>query len=252
MDSATCPSLTRRVGINAISLESSLACTSCLYLIQQFDLPVAICRTLAFQNHFIEQPLQKCYSPASFAVAKTNHKPSTNIHVVPDFEIKSCSRKCAATQKEIGRGEAYYSIVRYNEQGELVREDYHESSWEGPTDDCVGWWRSEIPALEGGRVYWAPNDVLYAYFDEVLKQSQHPERAFVMALLLVRRRMMKLEYTKSDENGKRMILKSPRHESLLEIREVQLTPQQINQLQMELGEHLFTDRAAGGSEAEES
>ncbi len=170
---------------------------------------------------------------------------------MPDFEIKSCSRKCTATQNEIGRGQTYYSVVKRDDDDNLVREDYSEAAWEGPPDECVGWWRSEIPALESGRVYWAPNDVLYAYFDEVLKQTHQPERAYVMALLLIRRRLMKLEHTKSDEHGKRMVLKSSRHESLLEIPEMKLTPQQIKSLQEELGEHLFTDRAAADEPVED-
>ena len=106
-------------------------------------------------------------------------------------------------------------------------------------------WRCEIPDLEGGRIYWAPNDVLFAYFDEVMKQTQRPEKAFVMSLLMLRRRMLKLEQTIEDETGKRMVLKSPRHDNRLEIAEVSLTAEQIKELQQELGEHLFTDRAAG-------
>ena len=164
---------------------------------------------------------------------------------MPDFEIKSCSRKCAGTQAEIGRGQAYYSIVRYDDDDELIREDYCEQAWEGPPENCVAWWRSEIPDLEGGRIYWAPNDVLFAYFDEVMKQTQRPEKAFVMSLLLLRRRMLKLEQTIEDEAGKRMVLKSPRHDNRLEIAEVSMTAEQIKDLQQELGEHLFTDRAAG-------
>ena len=163
-----------------------------------------------------------------------------------EFDIKGCSRKCASTDREIGRGEYYYSVVTVQDK-EITRLDYCQEAWPGPPDECLGWWKSQVPNLEDGKVYWAPNDVLYSYFDGILAENQEPEKLYVMALLMVRKRLMKLD-DRETRDQKKLWLTSSRHDSVIEVGVVDLSPQRIAALQNELGEHLFTNRVVGEQE----
>jgi hypothetical protein len=168
---------------------------------------------------------------------------------VVGFEIKSCSRKCAATDQEIGRGDTYFSVVVQNDDAEMIRQDFSEAAWQGPPDDCIGWWQSKLPELDEGRVYWAPRDVLYAYFDKIVEQDESAETAYVMALAMVRKRLLKLVETEDDDV---LTLTSSRHEQPLQVKVMNLTPQRQQQIQTELGEHLFTNRLAADDESEDT
>ena len=161
-----------------------------------------------------------------------------------EFDIKGCSRKCAKTDQEIGRGQFYFSVLLHDDDDQLIRLDYSEEVWEGPPEECLGWWKSQVPNLEDGKVYWAPNDVLFAYFDEILASGKNPEKLYLMALLMVRRRLMKLDDVQAS-NQSRIRLSSNRHDSVIEIPVVALAAQQVEQLQNDLGAHLFTNRVVG-------
>ena len=163
-----------------------------------------------------------------------------------EFDIKGCSRKCAKTDKDIGPGKFYYSVLVHDDEEQLLRQDFLEEAWEGPPEECVGWWKSQVPDLDDGRVYWAPHDVLFAYFDEIQNEGKEPEKLYVMALLMVRRRLMKLE--DNSDNRKIMRFSSARHDSLIEIPVAELTAERVAELQNDLGEHLFTNRVVGESD----
>ncbi len=111
-----------------------------------------------------------------------------------DFEIQRCTRKCAATGRAFEPGEAFYSVLQPRD-GQVERLDYGEDAWEGPPENAVGWWKSAMPGRHTNRLSWAPNDVMLDLF---LRWADDPDRReirYVLALLLVRRRVMRLEET---------------------------------------------------------
>ena len=157
-----------------------------------------------------------------------------------EFDFKGCSKKCAGSDREIGPGDEYISVLILNDDCEMERLDYSMEAWEGPPEDCVGWWRSKIPDLADGKVYWAPNDVIFAYFDKIHEEQKAPATLYVLALLMVRKRLMKLDDGPGERDKLRLI--SSRHEQPIEIQVITLTAERAEQIQQELGEHLFTNR----------
>jgi len=136
-------------------------------------------------------------------------------------------------------GEAFYSMLVV-EEGEVVRLDFCEEAWEGPTDEALGWWKSEMPDPNAHKVHWAPNDVMLHYFEQLASQVDKQDVRYVLALLLIRRRVVRLEETETDDDGNEvMVLYCPRKETEYQVPVVDPTAERIGQIQEELARMLF-------------
>src|SRR5689334_1065545 len=117
-----------------------------------------------------------------------------------DFEIQRCSRRCAATQRELADGELCFSVL-IREGAQIVRRDYSREAWEGPPPDAIAWWQTTIVDRKAGRPHWAPNDVMLDYFERLIDDPTAADARYVLALLLVRRRVLRLEAAEQSPAG---------------------------------------------------
>jgi hypothetical protein len=169
-----------------------------------------------------------------------------------DYEIQRCTRHCSTSGRELLPGEPFYSAL-VAEGAELCRLDYAADAWQGPPENAIGWWKSEIPDPKNRRMHWAPNDVMLQFFDELSGQPDEPsgqpdepseepdKRAmkYVLSLLLVRRRVMRLEENETDEQGNPlMVLYCPRRDATYKVPAVVPDPPTAEKIQDELAQLL--------------
>ena len=109
-----------------------------------------------------------------------------------DYEVQRSTRRCTVTGREFAPGETYYSVL-VADGAELKRHDYAPDAWQGPPQEAVGWWKSQIPDRTAARKHWAPNDVMLHFWDELAEQSDKQDMWYVLTLLLIRRRVFRLE-----------------------------------------------------------
>lgn len=128
------------------------------------------------------------------------------------------------------------------EDEELVRKDVAMSEFESPPENCVGWWKSKVPDLEQGKVYWAPKDVLLNYFNHLI-ENNHVQHAYVMAILLLQKKHLRLQDTVADGDSQIMQLQNPSTKETFEVTVVDVATEHITEIQNELAEKLFTDIA---------
>lgn len=168
-----------------------------------------------------------------------------------EFEFRRPGRQCSVEGRPLLPGEEFFSVLTEGDDGSLLRNDVSANAWQGPPEGCVGWWRGRVPDLQKGKVYWAPVEVLLAFFQHAIDHQQH-ETAWLTALLLLRKRI--LTWNESCETGgvREMILNCPRIQKEYRIRECVLDESQIRTLQAELAEKLFTDQAESAVEAMET
>jgi hypothetical protein len=125
--------------------------------------------------------------------------------LVLDFEVRKFSRRCAASQRELQPGEAFYSVL-LPQGSDVIRLDYAAECWQGPPEEAIGWWRADVPDPQANRLDWAPHDVMLHYFEQVQGEPAKEEFCYVLALLMIRRRIFKLELTERDEQGRETLL----------------------------------------------
>jgi len=157
-----------------------------------------------------------------------------------NFDFKKSSRKCFETGQAFKPGQEFVSVLIELPDGGTERRDYALEVWSGPPDDCIGWWKCCVPELGKGKVYWAPKSVLLAYFDYVRESPATTDTAFVTALLLSQKRILKLEDNGGDETIIR--LKDLSTKTVFEVAVVDIEPKRLGEIQDELSERLFMDQ----------
>ena len=155
-----------------------------------------------------------------------------------EYEIERSAKSCAATGREFAAGEEFFSVL-LAAGSELKRCDYSIEAWQGPPEGAIGWWKSQMPGQQGRRAHWAPNDTLLNFFDELAEQPDKQDMRYVLALLLVRRRVMRLEEEQRDDAGhERLVLYCPRRDAQYEISSMTLDGGRMNEIQQVLAKLL--------------
>ena len=158
-----------------------------------------------------------------------------------DFEIQRCTRRCAKTQREFKPGEPFYSVL-VPDGAEIRRHDYSAEAWDGPPEDAVGWWKSQMPDANAHKMHWAPNDVMLHYFQQLEGQPGKEDIRYVLALLMIRRRIVRLEATETDPQGREiMVLYCPRGEVEYRVPVTAPAGPRVDEIQQELAALLFAD-----------
>jgi hypothetical protein len=130
-----------------------------------------------------------------------------------DFDVDRCSRRCAATEREFQPGDEVVSALT-TEQGQVRRSDYLASAWPGPSDATLAWWKSRVPASHDQKQRWAPSEVMLECFEQLAGVSDKQELRYLLALVLVRKRILRQEAIEKDEAGREIVvLYCPRTES---------------------------------------
>ena len=161
-----------------------------------------------------------------------------------DFEVQRCTRQCAKTEKPLEPGEVFFSALKAD-GADVRRYDYSIEAWEGPPDDALGWWKSQMPSPNSKRTHWAPNDVMLRLFEQ-LELEAHQEEAhqedmrYILALLMLRRRVVRLDCTETDEQGREILIVSVSRDSTSHRVTVTLpSPPRTQEIQEELAKLLW-------------
>jgi len=161
---------------------------------------------------------------------------------VVDFEVQRFTRVCAKTGRELQPGETYYSVL-IRDGVQIIRQDVAAGEWDTPPEDCLGWWKSEVPDPKAKKMHWAPHDVMLHYFAETENDPEQADVRYVLSLLMVRRRILRLEETETDDAGREtMLLYCPRNETEYSVGVTPISQQRVQKIQ-ELLAQLLVDAA---------
>lgn len=156
-----------------------------------------------------------------------------------DFEVQRFTRKCSRTDEVLPPGAVFYSAL-IAEGSSVVRKDFAEESWQGPPEGVIGWWKSQVPDVHSPQKHWAPNDVILHYFEQLEGNEAQSDLRYVLALLMIRRRITRLEETRHDDEQREVfVMYCPRNEREYEVEVVSPSEQRIGEIQQELSELLF-------------
>jgi hypothetical protein len=160
-----------------------------------------------------------------------------------DFEVQRCTRHCAASGRELAEGEEFYSAI-VAEGADVRRLDYAVEGWQGPPQGAMAWWKSRMPTREARKSQLAPSEALLELFANLEEVADKQDMRYVMALLLVRRRILRLEDTETDPQDREvLVLYCPRDESTHRVTSVVPDESRANEIQNELAGLLFAGAA---------
>lgn len=159
-----------------------------------------------------------------------------------EYENQRCTRRCAATGRELAPGEPFYAVL-LAEGDSFQRRDYSQEAWTGPPEGpVVGWWQSRMPSAEPRKARLAPNEVLLELFHQLQQPPPRPAMLYVVALLLLRRRVFRHEETVQEPpHGEVMVLYCPRSETTYRVACVEPQSEEVAAIQEHLAQLLFAE-----------
>ncbi|MBN1851191.1 MAG: hypothetical protein JW829_00645 [Pirellulales bacterium] len=155
-----------------------------------------------------------------------------------DFEVQRCTRRCAVHDRPFAPGETFYSVLEVH-GADVVRRDYSEEAWEGPAENAIGWWKSRIPEPLAKKAHWAPNDVMLDLLERWADDPARQDIRYVLALLLIRRRVLREEEDEIGQKPGQLTVYCPRKEERYEIAVAVPDRDRAEEIQKELSEMLF-------------
>ena len=128
-----------------------------------------------------------------------------------DYQIQASSRRCAVTGRELAPGERYYSVLL--DQGDsFVRQDFSFEAWQGPPERTFSFWQGRLPPGGAPKRLPIDDDLLLDCFARLEGELEPGKQAFryVLALLLVRRKRLRLEDTRREGHQEILTLRDGR------------------------------------------
>ena len=164
-----------------------------------------------------------------------------------DFEVERCTRRCAATERPLEPGEVCYSVLEV-QGADVVRRDFCSEAWTGPPDVAFGWWKARVPEPANKKIKLAPNDVLLELFDQLADRPDHQDMRYVLTLLLVRRRVLRLDVaidqhgreSLADHRAQSMTVHCPKRDASYEVPVAMPNEDRIDEIQQQLSELLVS------------
>lgn len=160
-----------------------------------------------------------------------------------DYHFKPPSKTCATTGRPLVAGTVCHSVL-VEKNGILTRLDYSDEGWQGAPAGHIGYWKTVIPASHDPREQQLDPDTAFRYFEELCETcSPETERQrYVLALFLLQRRKVRLDGTRSDDDGDDILELTGQHgEGTYEVRNLKLPEDETQLIQAELKVHLATE-----------
>ncbi|MDX1964557.1 MAG: hypothetical protein SFX18_15505 [Pirellulales bacterium] len=153
-----------------------------------------------------------------------------------EFELQHRTRNCFATGQELAAGETYFTVL-LRQGAQIERRDYSVAGWNGPPTECVAWWKAQVPLPTATtKPRWAPNEVLLKFFEDLAGRPEQADLRYVLTLLLIRRRLLRLESSERDAQGiERLRVHCPRLDCEFEILAIVPEDSRVTEIQRELG-----------------
>lgn len=162
-----------------------------------------------------------------------------------DFEIQRFTRHCYATGRELAPGESFYSLL-LPEGSQVVRRDYAANAWPGPPENALGWWKSKVPEAHAKKMQLAPSEIMLQYFEQLSEEPLLADERYVLALLMVRRRVVRQERVETNSAGQEtLVMYCGRNEQEYRTEVAMPTAERAAQIQEKLGNLLYTPSHGG-------
>ena len=159
-----------------------------------------------------------------------------------DWEINKPLEQCYGTERKIEYGEEYFAALVETEEG-LQRRDFCAEYWESRKPDVFCYWKTRLPEPGQKKQLFVDDQMLMTFFERLEKETEQEKInfRFVLALILMRKRILKYDETKNADDREIWCLRVVGDKQIVEVINPHLDDEQIEQLSSQIGEILQTD-----------
>lgn len=175
----------------------------------------------------------------------TDQQSLTTRPTMTDYEIAPLTGLCTVSQRALQPGEEFCAVLFETAQG-FERRDYSLEAWQGPPDGYFSYWKSRVPKMEEKKRLFVDPDVMINLFLRLTDSEQEVKQnfRFVLALILMRKRLLKYQRTIRDGQTETWEMHLVRDQSFHQVRNPRMSDEQIEAVSRELGAILHGDREA--------
>lgn len=170
-----------------------------------------------------------------------------------DWEVDRTTGVCAVAGRPLAEGEEFYAVLFEEGEG-FRRADYSLEAWTGPPAGCFCHFKSRVPKKEHKRRLLIDDDALLAFFVRLAGETE-PTRVrfrFVLALVLMRKRLLKYESSRTQDGLETWTLRLVKDHSHHAVVNPGLTDDQIAGVSRDLTAILHGDTASMLGELDET
>ena len=157
-----------------------------------------------------------------------------------DWNIAKSRRVCTCG-RELAENEVYYAAL-YEQGEEFSRRDYCETCWDKARAESgfFSFWKTAVPPKEQKRRLFAGDEVLLDFFLrlENAQEEQHRHFLYLLALILMRKKLLKFEDIERTDDQEFLCLRLPREDRVFRVPNPKLSEEQIEALKGKLSEVL--------------
>lgn len=160
-----------------------------------------------------------------------------------EWEIDKPLGQCWGSGKKIDCGEEYVAALVETDQG-LARRDYCADYWEGQKPEVFCYWKSKLPHPDQKKQLFVDNEMLMTFFERLAEETDREKInfRFVLALVLMRKRCLKYDSTKTEDDKEIWRLKVVGADrEFAEVMNPHLDEEQIEHLTSQIGQILQAD-----------
>lgn len=149
-----------------------------------------------------------------------------------EYTVKPVGRTCAGTGQELVPGSLCHSVL-VKRADDFLRFDFSEAGWGTPPDGLVAHWRCEVPELSTSAKKSLDVDDLMRQFEQLHEEASAAQDKFryVLALLLLRRRRLRLDGTQVVDERECLEVTGTRGEGTFLVPLQQLEDSEVQELQ---------------------
>lgn len=149
-----------------------------------------------------------------------------------EYQIQASTRRCALTDRELKPGERFYSVI-LDQGGKFLRQDYSAEAWQGPPPEAFSFWQGKLGADAKPRKQPIDDEMLTDCFARLENETDQGKVGFryVLALLLLRRKRMRLDETKRQDGQEILHLRCLKTGTRYRVTDPQLNDDELNAVQ---------------------
>ena len=159
-----------------------------------------------------------------------------------EWEINKPLGQCYGTERKIESGEEYFAALVETEEG-LQRRDFCADYWESQKPEVFCYWKTRLPEPGQKKQLFVDDQMLMTFFERLEKETEQEKInfRFVLALILMRKRALKYDDTRTENDKEIWRLRIVGDKQIVEVVNPHLDEEQIEQLSSQIGEILQTD-----------
>ncbi len=153
-----------------------------------------------------------------------------------DFDISRASGACCVTGRAFDEDETFYTVVLETEDG-LARRDYSLDAWTGTPEGALCFYKTRMPHKNQPKRRFIDDSAMISFF-KALGDTTHPNKLrfrFVLALILLRKRVLKYERTLREGDAEIWEMRLVREKSMHRVVNPVLREDEIAGVSAELG-----------------